>query len=96
MLVSEGLGDVLKPVDFSEVYANKEYPHTDDGAREYVIDVFTLVNIKMIFRPLTKDEFVNDDVILDELTKGFGRKENPYYVSERIKKYMKDKGLHIK
>ena len=85
---------VFKPKDLSVVYGDKEYG--EENVKEFVNDVFTLVNIKMLFRPLSKVDFVADNNIVQELAKGFSKKENPFTTAKRIKSYMRDKGLLIK
>ena len=94
-MMSESLRNTFKPKDLSLVYADKKYDDAN-GPEDYVMDVYKLVNIKMLFRPLTVNEFIKDETILQELAKGFSKKENPATTAKRIKSYMKGAGLFIK
>lgn len=86
---------VFRPKDLHDVFMDKEYGH--DNVREFIMDVFKLVNINQkFFNPLSPSEFVAEEPIAKELAKGLANKENPYAVALRIRAYMKSTGLDIK
>jgi len=90
----ESVEDTFQPKDLSLVYAHKKYG--EENVNEFIRDVFKLVNIKMLFRPLALSEFIKDEAIVKELVQGLVKKENPFTTSERIKTYMKGQGHYIK
>lgn len=86
---------IFKPVDLRDVFKDTKY--SDENTREYVNDIYKLVNINnKFFNPMSRSEFVNDEYIINLIAKAFAKNENPYEPAIKIQKYLKDNGYHIK